>query len=139
MSVAHFERDGIVHIVYSGTVIQQDIEDPVSILEELEAKTERAPNRLVDLTRVTRLDVGFNDVLTFANRRRAQRFRSPFKIAALTYDPVTTGFAQMYQALNDNPQITIEVFSDRDEALRWLTESGPRPGANRSEMDEPVA
>jgi hypothetical protein len=123
MSVAHFEQDGILHIVYSGTVIPQEVEDLIPILERVEAKTERVPNRLVDLTRVTRLDIAFNDVLALANRRRALRFRNPFKIAAVTYDPVTTGFAEMYQALNDNPQTTIQVFLDRDTALRWLTES----------------
>jgi hypothetical protein len=123
MSVAHFEQDGILHIVYSGTVIPQEVEDLIPILERVEAKTERVPNRLVDLTRVTRLDIAFNDVLALAKRRRALRFRNPFKIAAVTYDPVTTGFAEMYQALNDNPQTTIQVFLDRDTALRWLTES----------------
>jgi hypothetical protein len=28
----------------------------------------------------------------------------------------------MFQALNDHPQITIEVFSDRETALLWLAQ-----------------
>jgi hypothetical protein len=36
--------------------------------------------------------------------------------------PIGKGYARMFQALNDHPQITIEVFSDRETALRWLAQ-----------------
>ena len=32
-----------------------------------------------------------------------------------------TGFARMFQSLNQNPSITIEVFTDVAAAERWLT------------------
>jgi hypothetical protein len=62
-------------------------------------------------------------VRTIRREDRTLRFKNPFRVAAVAYDPVTTGFAEMYQALNDNPQTTVQVFLDRDTALRWLTES----------------
>jgi hypothetical protein len=126
MPIERFERDGILHIVYSGTITPEEFAENIARLEEAEATTERVPNRLVDLTRVTRLEITFNDMLRLADRRRTLRFKNPFRIAQLAYDPVTTGFAEMYQALNDNPNTTIQVFFDRDAALRWLAESGRR-------------
>lgn len=123
MPIAVFERDGILHIVDSGPVTREEFEAHTKArLDEAEARTERVASRLVDLTRVTRLEITFNDVLTFADRRRTRRFENPFKVAAVAYDPVTTGFAEMYQALNDNPQPTTQLFFDRATALRWLAE-----------------
>jgi hypothetical protein len=68
MPIVNFERDGMLHIVYSGTVSQQEFEGQAAALEDAEVKTGRVPDRLVDLTRVTRLEITFNDMLRFANR-----------------------------------------------------------------------
>jgi hypothetical protein len=123
MTIETFERDGILHIVYSGIITREEFEAHTTAgLEATEAESEKVPNRLVDLTRVTRLEITFNDMLRFADRRRMQRFKNPFRTAVLAYDPVTTGFGEMYQVLNDNPQTTIHLFIDRPAALRWLGE-----------------
>jgi hypothetical protein len=88
MPIEQFERDGILHIVDSGTVTREEFEAHTRArLDEAEARTERVPNRLVDLTRVTRLESTFNDMLTFADGRRTRRFKNPFKVAAVAYDP----------------------------------------------------
>lgn len=98
------------------------MEEQVVALEAVEADALRVPSRLVDLTRVTRLDLTFADVQRFADRRRRLRFKNAFKVAALAYDPVATGFAEMYRALSENPQIAMRVFYNREPAPRWLAE-----------------
>jgi len=56
MPLPLFEKDGVLHIVYSGIVTKKELEAWPASLEEAETRTERVPNRLVDPTRVTRLD-----------------------------------------------------------------------------------
>jgi hypothetical protein len=116
-------REGeILLIVYSGTVTQPELVEMTGRLAKVEDEMERVPNRLADLTRLTHPAVTFTDVLAFANQRRGLRFRNAFRSAVLAHGPVATGFAQMWQALNDHPQISIEIFTDRDAALKWLAE-----------------
>jgi hypothetical protein len=116
-------REGeILLIVYSGTVTQTELAEMTGRLGKLEDEMERVPNRLADLTRIAHPAVTFTDVLAFADQRRGLRFKNAFRSAVLAHGPVATGFAQMWQALNDHPQITIEIFTDRAAALEWLAE-----------------
>lgn len=116
-------REGeILLIVYSGTVTKTELVEMAGRLTKLEEGMARIPNRLADLTRLAHPAITFTDVLAFADQRRGLRFKNPFRSAVLAHGPVATGFAQMWQALNDHPQITIEIFTDRDAALEWLGE-----------------
>ena len=116
-------REGeILLIVYSGTVTQTELAEMTGRLAKLGDEMERVPNRLADLTRITHPAVTFTDVLAFADQRRGLRFKNAFRSAVLAHGPVATGFAQMWQALNDHPQISIEIFTDRAAALKWLAE-----------------
>ena len=109
-------------IVYSGTVTRTELTEMVGRLTKLEEGMARIPNRLADLTRLTHPEVTFKDVLAFADQRRGLRFKNALRSAVLAHGPVATGFAQMWQALNDHPQIAIEIFTDRAAALEWLAE-----------------
>ena len=123
MPIALFEKDGIVHAVFSGSVTGKEFETMGAELEELEATMPRAPNRFADLSRLTcPAAVTFADVLALANRRRALRFPNSSKTAILARHPIAIAFVKMFQELTDHPQITIELFSDRDVALKWLAE-----------------
>lgn len=126
-------REGeILLIVYSGTVTKTELVEMAGRLTKLEEGMARIPNRLADLTRLAHPTVTFTDVLAFADQRRGLRFKNAFRSAVLAHGPVATGFAQMWQALNDHPQITIEIFTDRDAALEW-------PGEHPRAVTAPTA
>jgi len=125
MPIEILQEGKILLIVYSGTVTRTELVEMTGRLAKLEEGMERVPNRLADLTRLTHPAVTFADVLAFADQRRGLRFKNAFRSAVLAQGPVATGFAQMWQALNDHPQIAIEIFTDRRAALEWLAE-GPR-------------
>jgi hypothetical protein len=121
MPIALFQKDGIVHLVFEGEVAGKDLEGMAAELEELEATMARTPNRLADLSRLTEsADITFNDVLALANRRRTLRRANASRTAIVARHPIAIAFAQMFQALNDHPLVTIELFSDQDTALEWL-------------------
>jgi len=76
------------------------------------------------MTGVTELQIGYPGVRALADRRRAATFPNPFKSAIVGRVPAQAGMARMFQTLNDNPQITIEVFDDEAAALEWLRGEG---------------
>lgn len=125
MPIEILQEGELLFIVYSGTVTGTELTEMTGRLAKLEEGMERVPNRLADLSRVTHPVVTFADVLALANQRRGLRFKNSFRSAVLAQGPVAMGFAQMFQALNDHPQIAIEVFTDRAAALEWLA-GGPR-------------
>jgi hypothetical protein len=115
-------QEGLLHVPLSGTLSRADLDHLASAIEKLEAPALPVPNRIIDLTRVTEMAIDFADVLAIAERRKQQRFPNSFRTALVAGRPIGKGYARMFQALNDHPQITIEVFSDRETALRWLAQ-----------------
>ena len=87
-----------------------------------EARLPVTPSRLSDLTAVTRMDVGFSEMLAFVERRRVVGPRQPIRSALLVAEAVQFGIARMFQTLNDHPQVTVRIFRDEAEALAWLGE-----------------
>jgi hypothetical protein len=55
-------------------------------------------------------------MLTYIERRRTQRFANSIKSAVVASRPVQVGFARMYQTLNTNPQVEIQIFAALAEA-----------------------
>ena len=99
-------------------------EDLHQFVVELSALVEtraRWPNNLIDLRGVEPSRLSFNDVLSLAKIREAVTPPHPIRTAFVTDSPAMTGFVRMFQSLNHNPSIAIEVFSDVAAAERWLT------------------
>jgi hypothetical protein len=77
-------------------------------------------DRITDLTALDRIDVGFEEVFAIAARRADRRVIAPIKSALVANRPVQFGFARMFQMLNDNPRIQIQIFGNLEEAQQWL-------------------
>jgi len=43
------------------------------------------------------------------------------KSAILTSNPLQYGIARMFQSILEHPQIKIEIFSNEEEACKWLS------------------
>ena len=122
MSFSVAEEKDFVRITLSGTLTRQDLIGLASAAEELERGRERVPHRLADMRGVTEMQVAYPEIQAFADTRRTRRFPNAFKSAILVGSSVQSGMARMFRTINDNPQISVEIFEDEAEALRWLGE-----------------
>ncbi len=119
----------------SGVLDRADLDAVTTEIERLE--DEGPPkDRVTDLTALTRIDVGFEEVFGVAVKRAQRRVSAPIRSALVAKQPVHYGFARMFQMLNDNPRIQIRIFPTVEEALQWL--DSPR-GAPRGAQPPPAA
>ena len=116
------EEKDFVRVILSGTLTRQDLTGLAAAAEEIERGRHHVPHRLADLRGVTEIQVGYPEIQAFADTRRTRRFPNTFKSAILVASAVQSGMARMFRTINDNPQITVEVFEDEAQALRWLAE-----------------
>jgi hypothetical protein len=89
-------------------------------LAQVEAMLSRHKNRITDLSPLDAIEVSFADVEMVAKMRRELKLAAPIRSAFIAPRPIQFGFARMFQTLNDNPQILIEIFDDEPTALAWL-------------------
>jgi len=80
-------------------------------------------DRLIDLTAIESTTSAYPEVAELAENRRTLPFGARIRSAILTTTPLQYGFARMFQTLNDNSQIEIRIFDDRQAAMSWI-----RPG-----------
>ncbi len=90
--------------------------------EALEASLPVAPHRLADLSGGAVGDLDFLEMNQYAATRRTAKLKNPVKSAIVAADAVQFGFARMFQTLNSNPDIQVEIFQNEETALAWLRE-----------------
>jgi len=91
-------------------------------IDALESKLPVAPHRLADLSAGAVGDLDVVEMNTYAATRRAAKLKNPVKSAIIAADAVQFDFARMFQTLNTNPDIRIEIFQNEETALAWLRE-----------------
>ncbi|HWI18961.1 MAG TPA: STAS/SEC14 domain-containing protein [Vicinamibacterales bacterium] len=111
---------GLLTVEYSGTLTGTDIHDSINELESLVQSLEQWPDNLVDMRSIELSALTFPDLMSVAKRREAVIPPNPIRTAIVADQPATMGFARMFQSLNHNPKITIQVFGDLAEAVAWL-------------------
>ena len=120
MSYSLTFEQGLIRVVMSGALTGDDL---VRLADELSSHEDgAAPDRVTDMTALTGIDVGFDEIFALARRRRASELANPVRSALVAATPLQHGFARMYQTLNDHPQITLRIFPDMAAALAWLGE-----------------
>ena len=113
-------RDGILFVIFPETVTEENILSLAPEIENTEKDYTVIPNRVVSLCNVKSFDAHFSAVLLLSEKRNNKKFSNRFKTALLVSNNVQLGFARMYQMFIENPQISIEIFSDESKALDWL-------------------
>jgi hypothetical protein len=109
----------LVTVHFSGQLTVANLFDAMGQLRQSDQAQPGLP-RLIDTTAVTGIHLDFTDMARFAEQRRQSTLRAPVRVAVLVNRNVLYGFARMYQDLLRHPQIILEVFRDRQEALNWL-------------------
>jgi hypothetical protein len=112
-----------VRLTLVGTVTRADLLDMAAEAARIEATFDPTPDRLVDLTGVAVLDVGYPDIQLVASRRKASRLKNDVRSALVVQNRADLGVARMFQTLNNHPQITFRIFDTVGEAEAWLRES----------------
>jgi len=110
----------IIRLTMSGALTPQDLIGIMRDADEIEKDMDPVPDRISTMTAVTDVQVGYPEVRAFAWHRRKIQFPNVFRSAIVASTPVQRGIARMFQTLNDNPQIVIQIFDDEATALAWL-------------------
>ena len=122
MSYRLTEETAFIRILFYGKISAHDLQGAMRELEILETGKACVPNRLIDLTGVEQSEVKADDIHAAATKRKSSRFANAFRSAIVAPRAAQFGYSRMFQALNDHPDITIQVFPNTAEASAWLAE-----------------
>ncbi len=103
-----------------GLVTPKELLDSAVEMAKIEAEQPVTLNRLTDLLGVEASDFDTEAIHQLAAVRSEAVLRNPVKSAIVAPKPAHYGFSRMFQTLNENPLITVEVFHDLRSALAWL-------------------
>jgi len=112
---------GIVCLTFRGYVMAEDIRDMVDLLTKIETEARVSPDRIVDLSAIAGISLNFSAITNYAAARRTAPLKNEVKAAIVAPHPLQYGFARMFQTLNDNPDINMEIFTDKDSGLTWIS------------------
>ncbi len=112
---------GIVYLTFRGHVTGEDIRDMTDLIRETEIETKVSPNRIADLTAVEGVSLRFTAIMNYAIVRRSAPLKNSVRAAIVAPHPLQYGIARMFQSLNDNPDIHMEIFTDRGSGLAWIS------------------
>lgn len=113
-------EDGIVYMTLSGRISRDDLVRIVRQMAELESQSEKSPHRLTDLTGVEGLDFEAGAIMDIAFVRRKAPLKNKVSSAIVAPTSLLYGYARIFQTLNDNPAVTLQIFPDKKSALAWL-------------------
>jgi hypothetical protein len=119
MPYAMMMDGALLRIRLDGTLSEGDLRGLADDVLALESRVLPIRSRVTDMTGVTRMHVGFDEILELAERRRASPPPHPIRSALLVVHQVQLGVARMFQTLNDHPLLAVEIFRDAPAALAW--------------------
>lgn len=104
-----------------GLIDEAVVNKIISVIEDLEAKTQEPFNRFSDASEVHEVELNFRYVVHVAlHRRLTYTGRAPVKSAILATDSTIVHYARLLGLLTQGSSITVQIFQDRKEAAKWL-------------------
>jgi hypothetical protein len=105
-----------------GLIDEAAINKVISVIEDLEAKTQEPFNRFSDTTQAHEIELNFRYVIQVSlHRRLFHKGRAPVKSAILATDSTLIHYARLVMLLTEGSSIKVRVFQDRNEAAQWLS------------------
>ena len=114
-------------VTISGTVDADDLLAIGDAIIEIEMGGTYTPHRLVDMREIDDASIGYPEMARLVDRSRARPLHASLRSALLVAQPLQTGFARMFQILNDHPQVTVRIFEDEPSARVWLENGDADP------------
>lgn len=113
--------DGLLDGDCHGKVTVGDLDHTRIVLRDIEARLEITPDRITDLTAADLTDLRSEDLVVFAEYRRAAKLKNKIKSAIVAPKGSSQyGLARMFMAHNVNPDIELRIFYDPASAYEWL-------------------
>ena len=115
-----------IRVWFFGVLTAGDLKSVANELGEYEKALGRVPDRLVDMSEMVATGATFQLAILAARARGVQKFPNDFRSALVSPRVEVAGFAHIFRNLNRNPQITLKVFEQVEDAESWL--ALPHPG-----------
>ena len=116
-------RNGIVHIKAASKIAWQDVASMGRSVRAFEEQLPTAPDRILDLSDCTGVDLDFTEVGRFAEMRSRIQLANPVRLAVIAPSDLNFGVARMFQTLVSNPMIEFRIFRAPAEAMAWIGEN----------------
>ena len=116
-------HDDIQLLIYRphGVIDEAAVKKVISVLEDLEARLEKAFNRFTDTLQADEVELNFKYVIQVSLcRRLSYAGHPPVKSAILASDSTMIHYARLHALLTQGSPIHVRVFQDRKEAAVWL-------------------
>jgi hypothetical protein len=107
-------------VTYIGTLDNKDIQGVLREGLKTDGKELKVTNRLEDMRKLKGIKIGFEDLMGFTENIRTIQLPQSVKTAILTGNPLQYGIARMFQSILVHPQMKIKIFTDEEEAHKWL-------------------
>jgi hypothetical protein len=104
-----------------GVIDEAALKKAISVLEDLEAKSQEPFNRFSDALAADEVELNFKYVIQVSLcRRLTYAGHPPVKSAILATDSTMIHYARLHALLTQGSPINVHVFKDRQEAADWL-------------------
>ena len=113
-------KNKVVHCALTGRITGLDLAALQGESKNYEQNVDVVPHRITDMTGIEELAIHFPDISALAAKREPLRFPNSFKSAIIARDMLHLGYARMFQTLNQNPQIVVQIFPDEASAIKWI-------------------
>ena len=116
-------HDDIRLLIYRprGVIDEAAVKTIISVLEDLEAKSEKPFNRFSDTLGADEVELNFKYVIQVSLcRRLAYAGHPPVKSAILATDSTIAHYCQLHAIITKDSPINVRIFREREEAAKWL-------------------
>ena len=104
-----------------GVIDEAAVKTIVSVIEDLEEKSQKPFNRFFDTLGADEVELNFNYVIHVSLcRRLSYAGHPPVKSAILATDSTMIHYARLHALLTQGSPINVHVFKDRKQAADWL-------------------
>ncbi len=108
-----------IKVKYWGTLTVEDVR--IVVDTALNAENIKYVNRVEDIREVDYVSLGFRELMDFSRKLKNIELPHAVKTAILTGNPLQYGIARMFQMIVDHPHMKIEVFSEEEKAINWIS------------------
>ena len=104
-----------------GILDEAIVNEIVLFIETAEKKCKKPFNRFSDLSALDAVDLNFKFVFEVGLNRRLSYGSNPsIKSAFYVTSPATSHYAKLHKLMTDYSPLGVRLFTDADEAARWL-------------------